>query len=450
MQIPPAPPREVYSVSALASTLRTLLEVELPLLWVEGEISGLSRPGSGHLYFTLKDVDAQLRCAMFRQRNMHLRFRPENGQRVRARVRVTLYQPRGDLQLIAEHMEPVGDGELMRAFLELKGRLQAEGLFDAERKIPLPLPIRRVGLITSPSGAVLHDIRRVLARRDPGIAIVIYPVPVQGAEAPARIAAALALAGARQEVDLLVVARGGGSLEDLQAFNDERVARAIATCPLPVVSAVGHETDTTIADFVADLRAPTPSAAAEQISQDQGERRRTLQGLERRLAQGLQTRLGRQRRHLDELERRLQRAHPGRRLEQHAQRLDELGLRLLRQQRRLLDAARQRLEQLEARLARLAPGPRLQQQRQRLDTLEQRLVRGLQGRLAQAERRLAHASHTLQTVSPLATVARGYAIVTDAEGAVVRHANDLNANDPIDVRLAHGRLRARVETTQEE
>ncbi len=255
--------RDIYSVTRLNREARILLESGLGLVWVQAEVSNFARPGSGHWYFSLKDKDAQLRCAMFRQRNVLARFTPREGQLVLARGRVSLYEPRGDYQLLVEHLEDAGIGALQRAFEELRARLGAEGLFASERKRALPAAPMRIGVITSPTGAAIRDILHVLAQRFPAAAVLIYPVPVQGAAAAAAIAAALDLAAARAECDVLILARGGGSLEDLWAFNDERVARALARCTVPIVTGIGHETDVTIADFVADLRAPTPTAAAQ-------------------------------------------------------------------------------------------------------------------------------------------------------------------------------------------
>src|SRR5512139_1087653 len=259
-------PREIYTISRLNREARALLEGHFPLMWIEGEISNLSRPASGHLYFSLKDPFAQVRCAMFRMRGMHLTFRPADGMHVLVRARLSLYEPRGDYQLIVEHMEEVGDGALRRAFEQLKQRLLAEGLFESGRKRALPALPRCIGVITSPTGAAIHDILTVLHRRFPAIPVIVYPVPVQGAGAAEQIATMIHRASERGDCDVLIVGRGGGSLEDLWPFNEEVVARAIYTSAIPVVSAVGHEIDFTIADFVADLRAPTPSAAAEMVS----------------------------------------------------------------------------------------------------------------------------------------------------------------------------------------
>jgi exodeoxyribonuclease VII large subunit len=422
MQADPATQRVVLSVSALNHAARALLEASLGTVWVEGEISNLSRPSSGHWYFSLKDRDAQLRCAMFRQRNLLARFTPRDGQLVLARGRVSLYEPRGDFQLLIEHLEDAGAGALQRAFEELRARLGAEGLFAVERKRPLPAAPACVGVITSPTGAAIRDILQVLAQRFPAAAVIVYPVPVQGAAAAPAIAAALDLASERAECDVLILARGGGSLEDLWAFNDERVARAIARCTLPLVAGVGHETDVTIADFVADVRAPTPTAAAELVVPD---RRAWLQ----RLALLAQRFLGAMRRKLSEdaaqlrtRHDRLQRAHPGARLAQHAQRLDELELRL----RRLLEG------QLRTIAAPLAP-------------LGTRLHAAWARTAAAALARVDLAARALHAVSPLATLQRGFAIITrGSDGALVQRSADAPAGTDIEARLADGVLVARV------
>jgi len=320
--------RNVLSVSLLNEQVRDLLENSFPHLWVEGEISNLAQPSSGHLYFTLKDAGAQIRAAMFRGNNRLLQFAPKNGQQVLVKARLSLYAPRGDYQLIVEQMEEAGLGALRRAFDELRLRLQAEGLFAAERKRPLPEHVRHLAVITSPTGAAIRDILSVLRRRFPGLPVTLLPVPVQGREAAPAIVRALALANAQPQFDAILIARGGGSLEDLWAFNEEVVARAIAGSRLPVVSGVGHETDFTIADFVADVRAPTPSAAAELLSLDGAELLGSLEGFELLLARALHTQLQRLGQQLTHLRARLR--HPGQRLHDLAQRLDELELRLQR------------------------------------------------------------------------------------------------------------------------
>ncbi|VAX00712.1 Exodeoxyribonuclease VII large subunit [hydrothermal vent metagenome] len=436
--------RRIYSVSHLNHAARDLLESEFPLIWVEGEISNLARPASGHIYFSLKDESAQLRCAMFKMRNRQVNFRPENGQQILVRGRLSLYPARGDYQLIAEHMEEAGDGALRRQFELLKHRLHDEGLFDDSSKQPLPELPSRLGVITSPTGAAIRDIISVLKRRFPGIPVLIYPVPVQGVEAPSAIVAALQNAGKRNECDLLILARGGGSLEDLWAFNDEAVARAIHACPLPVVSAIGHEVDFTIADFVADLRAPTPSAAAELVSPDRDEWRSTLTGWQQRLLRSWQGRIARQRQHLDWLCRQLK--HPGQRLRERAQRLDELEQRLNLAQQARLHQQQARLNTLRARLRGHSPVQRLREIRLRLDKLRHDNHSTITATLAQQRARLSNLSRALNAVSPLATLGRGYAIVQKPDGEIVRRSDEVRVGDKVRARLGNGQLDCRVET----
>jgi len=441
--------REIYTVSRLNREARAVLEGHFPLLWLEGEISNLARPRSGHIYFSLKDEFAQVRCAMFRMRAMNLSFSPSDGMQVMARVRVGLYEPRGDFQLVVEHMEEAGDGALRRAFEVLKQRLGQEGLFEEARKRPLPLLPRCIGVVTSPSGAAIRDILTVLRRRFPAIPVVIYPVAVQGEGAANEIAAAIRLAAKRGECDVLIVGRGGGSLEDLWAFNEEVVARAIHDSPLPVVSAVGHEVDFTIADFVADVRAPTPSAAAELLSPDREAWLTRLQRVENRLIQMVQQQLQQRKQQLLWLGKRLK--HPGRRLQENAQRLDELELRLNQAQRNLSRHRQARLETLQARLERHNPVSRLLQLQQMQHELGRRLRQGMQQQLKQLQQRLASQARALETVSPLATLSRGYAIVTAAETNNVLHRSDeVQIGDTIHARLHRGRLQCRVEEVENE
>jgi exodeoxyribonuclease VII large subunit len=381
-----------------------LLEAGLPALWVEGELSNFARPASGHWYFTLKDAGAQVRCAMFRGANARVRATPRDGLQVLLRARVSLYEPRGDYQLIAEHLEEAGEGALRRRFEELKARLQAEGLFDNALKRPLPALPRRVAVVTSPTGAAIRDILQVLRRRFPSVPVRVYPVPVQGAGAAGEIAAALARASADDSVDVLVLARGGGSLEDLWAFNEEVVARAIRAARVPVVTGIGHEIDFTIADFAADLRAPTPSAAAELIVPDRAE---WLRGV--------------------------------------AATAQRLGLAVRRQTAR----ARERLEWLGGRLARVHPRERLALRAQRLDELEGRLGRAFGRHLADARARLASAARTLGAVSPLATLERGYSILLNAEGRLVRAASEVAPGDAVAARTGRGTIHARVTRTDD-
>lgn len=438
------PERIVYSVSRLVQEVRQHLETGFPLLWLEGEISNFAHPASGHFYFTLKDEAAQVRCAMFRNRNQLLRFQPRNGLRILVRARVSLYEARGEFQLIIEHMEEAGAGALRQAFEALKARLAAEGLFDAARRRPLPALPRRLGVITSPTGAAVRDILSVLARRFPALPVLVYPVPVQGETAAAAIVETLRLAGARRECDVLILARGGGSLEDLQPFNEESVARAIRACPIPVVSGVGHEVDVTIADFAADRRAPTPSAAAELVVPDRAEWLTRLEATQRRLGRIAHTVLARRRERLEWLRQRLQ--HPGQRLIALAQRVDELEQRLDRAQGHLLQHRAARLAELSAHLRRHAPLHRLHQLQQQRGNLALRLDHALAATLARRREQLAALARGLHTVSPLATLERGYAIATRTDtGEILRDARQAPPGTVVETRLARGRLRSRVE-----
>ncbi len=444
-------PTLIYTPSQLTQELRTLLESALPSLWIEGEISNLARPASGHIYFTLKDANAQVRCALFRGRASALRHHPTDGDQVRLRARASLYPGRGEFQLIVEHLEPAGEGALQRAFEALKKRLAAEGLFDSELKRPLPAQPRRLGVVTSPSGAAIRDVLQVLQRRFPALPVRIYPVPVQGSAAAPAIANALELAGRRRDVDVLLLTRGGGSLEDLWPFNEEAVARALRACPLPVVSAVGHEVDVTIADLAADYRAPTPSAAAEALSPDGGAWLQSLQSLERRIQDATRRRLRQERHRVETLQRRLDGQHPRRRLRDRAQRLDDLEGRLQRTLQRGLAQRGERLGNARHRLAVQTPKRRIAQEHRRLTPLLQRRDHAIRQRLATLEQRLAQAGGRLETVSPLATLHRGYAVVQRADdGSVVRSAQSVTTGDALRTRVASGLIHCRVEATEAE
>ncbi len=441
--------RDVYTVSRLNREVRMLLEGSFPLIWLEAEISNLARPASGHWYFTLKDENAQVRAAMFRNRNRLLRFAPDNGMQVLVRARIGLYEARGEFQLIVEHMEEAGDGALRRAFEALRRRLDAEGLFAMERKQALPRLPRRIGVITSPTGAAIRDILTTLRRRFPGIPVVIYPVPVQGENAAPEIARMLELAGERGECDVLILARGGGSLEDLWAFNEEMVARALAACPLPVVTGIGHEVDFTIADFVADQRAPTPTAAAELLTPDQQELAHRLHQLRDRLVRAMAGRLQRHAQHLRWLRSRL--PPPARRIENALQRLDELTLRRDQAMHHRLRHEASRLALLRQRLTQQAPLPRLARHRLSLEHLRGRLAQAMQAELKDRQARLTALGQTLDAVSPLATLSRGYAIVSRADdGRLVRSHRDVAPGERIEARLGEGRLLATVEATRED
>ena len=425
-----------------------LLERGLPALWIEGEISNLSRPSSGHWYFSLKDEAAQLRCAMVRQRNLLARFTPKDGMHVQARGRISLYEPRGDFQFIVDHIEEAGEGALRRRFELLKSKLAAEGLFAAERKRPLPKLPRRIGIVTSPTGAALRDVLHILRRRFCTIPILIYPVQVQGAVAAPQIAAAIRAASQRAECDVLILARGGGSLEDLWAFNEEVVARAVYDCSIPIVSGIGHEVDFTIADFVADVRAPTPSGAAELAAPDCSEWTRNVDLLQRRLANAARRLLLQRQQRFSWLERRLAQRHPGMELRQKAQRLDELEQRLIRVLRHAIGARRSEILQLTAHLRQHSPALRVSAAQGRLAVARSALMSAAKTRFNQLHRRLAAAAGTLDAISPLATLQRGYAIVTDEHGRVVTTSTSVSVGRSIRAHLAEGEIQARVESVR--
>ncbi len=438
------PGSTVFTVTRLNREVRALLERGLGAVWVEGELSNLSQPASGHWYFSLKDRDAQVRCAMFRMRNAAVGFAPKAGQQVLARGRVSLYEPRGDYQLIVEHLEEAGIGALQREFERLKAKLAAEGLFAREAKRALPRFPRRIGVVTSPTGAAIRDVLNILARRFPPAAVRLYPVPVQGAAAAPAIVEALQLASRRADCDVLILARGGGSLEDLWAFNDEGVARAIRACAIPVVSGVGHEIDFTIADFAADARAPTPSGAAELVVPD---RRAMLEALARtagRISATVRRDLRAALARFEAANARLKQAHPGLRLAHQAQRLDDLEQRLAFALRGTLQVARHRLASAETRLVPHSPQRLTQELRARIEALAARIERQMSAELSRLEHRVNLAERTLQTASPLATLARGFAIVTRADGTVLRDAAAVAPGEQIEARLASGRLRATV------
>lgn len=444
------PDRDVFSVSRLNQTARKLLEQGLPRIWIEGELSNISRPSSGHIYFTLKDSKAQIRGAMFRSRNQLLRFKPEEGMQVLVRGKISLYEPRGDYQLIAENMEEAGDGVLQLAFEQLKRKLEQEGLFDPALKLPLPSLPTRIGVITSPSGAAVRDVLSVLQRRFPAIPVLIYPVPVQGKDAGREIATMLRNAATRQECDVLILTRGGGSLEDLWAFNEEVVARAIHDCPIPLISAVGHEIDFTIADFVADQRAPTPSAAAELSSPDQAEWLARFATLQQRLERHLRQQLGSGKQRLGWLNQRLQLRHPGQYLRQQAQRLDELEHRRRLFIRAYLSKLQHTLNATTGRLRQTTPRHRIARTELQCRALVQRMHAAINTQLQDSRRQLAVACTSLDTISPLATLDRGYAIVTrKTDNRVLHQASSMAPGEQVEARLASGRLLCTVDETLE-
>ncbi len=444
--IPAIAAREVYTPSALTRFVRDLLEDVLPLIWIEGEISNFSRPASGHLYFTLKDAGAQVRCAMFKPKSTWLRFKPADGLHVLARARVGLYEARGEFQLVIDSLEEVGEGALQRAFEQLKLKLAAEGLFEAALKRPLPKWPRRIGVITSPTGAAIRDVLSVIARRFPLAEIDILPVPVQGKEAPPAIVAMLQAASRARRHDVLLLTRGGGSLEDLWAFNDEAVARAIRASAIPVVSAIGHEIDFTIADFAADLRAPTPSAAAELLVPDAGELVRLFARQRQRIEQLLQRGLDARTQRLDHLLARMSAQRPQTRLARADERLHLLHQRLVERTNVGVERRDARLAQVRTQLRAQHPATLLARRTENTHSLGERLrataLRDVERRAA----RLGQLARTLNAVSPLATLERGYAILFDrTSGKIVRSIAQTQPRQALRARLADGEISLSVD-----
>ncbi|WP_225085398.1 exodeoxyribonuclease VII large subunit [Pectobacterium colocasium] len=440
------PSSAIFTVSRLNQTVRQLLEMEMGQIWLSGEISNLSQPSSGHWYFTLKDERAQVRCAMFRTSNRRVTFRPQNGQQVLIRATITLYEPRGDYQLLAESMQPAGDGLLQQQFEQLKQKLAAEGLFDQQFKQVLPSPARQVGVITSASGAALHDILQVLQRRDPSLPVIVYPTSVQGADAPLQIVRAIELANQRDECDVLIVGRGGGSLEDLWSFNDERVARAIFASHIPIVSAVGHETDVTIADFVGDLRAPTPSAAAELVSRNQLELLRQIQSQRQRLEMAMDYYLAQRNRDFTRLHHRLQQQHPQLRLARQQAQLVKLRQRLDDAMQQQLRQTSRRSERLQQRLMQQQPQARIHRAQQRLQQLSYQMQSAVERQLNQNKQKLGIACSRLEGVSPLATLARGYNVTTAPDGKVLKNVTQITPGETLKTRLQDGWIESQVTT----
>lgn len=434
----------IYSVSELNRLARQAIESQIPLLWVGGEVSNLVTAASGHVYFTLKDASAAVRCVMFRSRAQVIGWRLANGDKVEANAVASLYEARGDFQLNVEALRRAGSGNLYEQFLRLKAKLEAEGLFDPARKRPLPRFPSRIGLVTSPQAAVLRDLVTTFRRRSPQVELVLYPSAVQGASAPAELVAAINAASARAEIDgcqILIVGRGGGSLEDLWAFNDEAVARAIRACSIPVIAAVGHETDFTIADFVADLRAPTPTAAAEQAAPERDRLLQRLDDLGFTLKSGVARRIEQLGYRLEIARRRLK--HPAERLREHRASAKALHERLRAALRHQLGERQFRLARLGDRLARRRPDPAAH--RLKLDHLQKNLANAAWADLARRKSALGVLAARLQGLDPTAVLARGYSIVTDGSGRIVKNAESVELGGQIGVRLASGYLRARVE-----
>nr|WP_189416340.1 exodeoxyribonuclease VII large subunit [Cellvibrio zantedeschiae] len=439
------PEREIISVSQLNRRAKQLLETHLPLLWVEGELSNVSVPSSGHWYFTLKDSDAQVRCAMFRNRNMMVKFRPQQGQHVLVRARVSLYEGRGDYQIIAEHMEEAGAGALQRAFDELKTKLAHEGLFDPQYKKNVPLLPKHIAVITSPTGAAIRDIINVLERRFPSIPVTVIPVAVQGKEAAPQIVKAISLANRAGLFDVVILGRGGGSLEDLWPFNEEIVARAIFASDLPIVSAVGHEVDFTIADFVADLRAPTPSAAAELITPDGEDWLDKFIGFEVLLEEAMQRSLNHWQQKLQWLRSRLR--HPKDKLEQQAQRCDTLEIRLKNAIQKALTHSQNRLNTLVLRQKAQHPQTRLLQLTHRFQLARQNLIKAQSQIFIQKRQGFNEAVRMLNTLSPLKTLERGYSLTTLAESQTpITSSQQLKPGDKVKTQIAKGEFVAVVES----
>lgn len=435
-----SPSSPVLTVSALNSLARSAVETALPLVWVGGEISNLTRAASGHWYFSLKDDRAQVRCAMFRGRNQFVDWQPANGDQVEVRAVPTVYEARGEFQLQVELMRRAGLGALFEAFERLKQKLAAEGLFEAARKRALPAFPRRLGIVTSTEAAALRDVLTTLRRRAPWLPVVLYPTPVQGEGAGKKIAAAIHTAGQRGECDVLIVCRGGGSIEDLWAFNDEAVARAIAECPMPVISGVGHETDFTIADFVADLRAPTPTAAAEQVSASREEWMQRLTALQHRMARPLHRQLANRAQQVDMAARRL--VHPAQRLQAQLDKLMHLSKRLGLAHAQGFARNRWRFDTLAHRLANARPQPQGMhvELKQLQSSLGRALAQQLQNRRTAVERMASHLAH----LNPEAVLARGYSMVRNAKGEVVHSSAQIELDEILDMKFHQGDAQAKV------
>ena len=441
------PERKIYSVSEFTEKLKTLLEREFPSLWIQGEVSNFRQAASGHLYFTLKDDAAQIRCVMFKLQSRFMKFRPEDGLQVIAWGRVAVYGPRGEYQLIIDTMEPVGFGSLMLAFEQLKRKLEAEGLFDPGRKKPLPRFPSRVGLVTSSSGAAVLDMIRIIRRRLPRTHVLVSPATVQGDKAPAEIVAALKRLCDAGDVDVIIVGRGGGSIEDLWAFNDERVVRAVAYCPFPTVAAVGHETDFTLTDFAADMRASTPSAAAELVVPDRRDLRDVVVHLGARLRNGMLTALDRRDVALRDLLKRVR--DPRRDIGERRMRVDELSLRLTGTMNRKLAELRQQVDAVTERLRPEHLEMGLLMQRELCQGLFDRLVRATRDPLTNGRRSVETLAARLDALSPLAVLARGYSITFDRQTrAVVTDASTVAQGQDVDVRLRRGELLCRIIETR--
>ena len=438
--------QEIYTVSRLNREVRFLLEGSFPILWLEGEISNFAAPNSGHWYFSLKDTLAQVRCAMFRPQNRKLGFTPKDGLHVLVKARISLYEGRGEFQLLIEHLEEVGEGKLRQEFEALKKRLFEAGLFDIAHKQSLPTIPKSLGVITSPTGAAIRDILSVLKRRFPCVPIIIYPTLVQGASAAPNIVKAIQVANHRNECDVIILARGGGSLEDLWPFNEESVAHVIYRSKIPIISGVGHEIDFTIADFVADLRAATPSAAAELATPDQQELLESIHQDEKQFIRLMQQKLQRLQQHLDWTQKHLQQQHPKRRLTEQAQQLDLNELSLIRLQKKLIMQHQAHLQTLQAKLYGYTPTHRIRELRHQLNIQQQNIQSSVLRSLQHQQQSLANLAGKLDALSPLATLKRGFAIATRTrDQKILLKANEVNVGNKINVRLMEGTLGCTVE-----
>jgi exodeoxyribonuclease VII large subunit len=444
----------VYSVSTLNRSVANLLEHEFSWIWVEGEISNLAKPASGHIYFSLKDSSAQVSCAMFKGRTRSLHFQPENGNQVLVRAKVSLYQPRGNYQLIVDKMEEAGDGALRRQFDALKIKLAAEGLFDEAHKQEIPDLPECICIITSRSGAAIHDVLSVIARRFPSIPVKLFPVPVQGTEAAPAICNAIqlidqAVSSGDLNCDVILLVRGGGSLEDLWSFNEETVARAIFDCSIPIVSGVGHEIDITIADYVADVRAATPTAAAETVTPDQSSWLQTFDWYQQRLQQLVSSKIERLQEKTHWLHRRLHQVHPEVQLTRAQQRSAELIKRLLRSSQSMLDFRHNELATLKAKLGAQNPALLLKQNRQTMIYLATRLQRAASNQLEQKKSQLSNVARTMNAISPLQTLERGYSITLNADGEAITSVEQVKVDDTIETRLHKGSIISKVSRCNE-
>ena len=437
--------KTIYTVSRLNGEVRRILEGEIGRVWLSAEISNFSSPSSGHWYLTLKDHFSQIRCAMFKGKNRHVNFRPVNGQQVLVQGNISVYEPRGDYQLIIDSMQPAGDGLLAQQFEALKIKLAADGLFSAEDKRPLPDSIQKIGVITSPTGAAIRDILHVLNRRDSSIEVIIYPAQVQGEMAAQQLCNAINLANERDEVDVLLLSRGGGSLEDLWCFNDEALAHTIYNSGLPIVSAVGHEVDTTISDYVADVRAPTPSAGAELLSKDVSHKVEKVSSLNNRLIHAFKHYSLQKLAIVNQLQARLQRHEPENKLIQWQQRFDEAQLKLDAVMRQKLHQAQLQQQNLQNRLNALSPKHRIDLSLSKLGQLELALKDSITNKLSSSQARFSSLAQQLDIVSPLATLSRGYSITTDSNDKVITNCEDVEVGSTISTRLEHGKLISKIE-----